>query len=90
MDYFAHGVGHADREDGIYDLADERLPEARYVAPDSRDYGYRPSPNPVGMHVTGTELRRRFVTPEMIEAIHTEEPKKSLLQTLIGRLRKRG
>jgi hypothetical protein len=86
MDNLEYGFGHAERED-VYDLAaDSRAEETWY----EQDHGYRPSADPVGMHVTGTQLRRRLITPEAIAAIHAEQPKKSLMQGLLGRVRKRG
>jgi hypothetical protein len=75
----------------VYDLADEQ----EHVAPlaqadEGGAYGYQPSPAPARMHVTGTQLRHRLISPETIAAIHEEEPKKSLVQSLLGRVRKRG
>jgi len=98
MDFFSHAVGESDQDDGVFDLADSRYPPmrpvpaetAREAEPASQDYGYRPSTDPIGKHVSGTELRRRLITPEAIAAIHEEEPKQSLVQGLLSRVRKRG
>lgn len=38
---------------------------------------------PAGIHTTGTQLRRRLVTPESIAALETARP--TLLQRLLGR-----
>jgi hypothetical protein len=81
MDNLGYGVGGVDREDAVYDLADE--PQHAH------DRGYQPSPEPVNMHVTGTQLRRRLITPETVAAIHEEPPKQSLVQGLLDRVRKR-
>lgn len=82
MDNLGYGIGDADREDAVYDLAEE----PQYA----HDHGYQPSPDPVNMHVTGTQLRRRLITPETVAAIHEEQPKQSLVQGILGRVRKRG
>jgi hypothetical protein len=40
---------------------------------------------PADKAISGTELRRRLITPEAIAAISTEEPRPSLLQRLLRR-----
>lgn len=84
MDNLEYGIRDFDRDDAVYELSHET-----HSAVDTTDRGYRPSADPLGMHVTGTQLRRRLITPEAIAAIHEEEPKKSLVQGLLGRVRKR-
>jgi hypothetical protein len=85
MDNLGYGFGDADRED-VYDLAaNTTADEPRY----EQDHGYRPSAPPVGMHVTGRQLRHRLITPEAIAEIHAEPPKQSLVQSLLNRVRKR-
>lgn len=42
---------------------------------------------PPAVHATGTQLRKRYVTPESIAALQTVS-KPSLLQRLLGGLRK--
>jgi hypothetical protein len=76
MDFFSHAVGESDQDDGVFDLADSRYAQVRPVpsetareaelasAPAHQDYGYSPSTDPIGKHVSGTELRRRLITPE--------------------------
>jgi hypothetical protein len=81
MDNLGYGIGDVDRDDAVYDLADE----PRFA----HDHGYQPSPEPVNMHVTGTQLRRRLITPETIAAIQDEAPRQSLVQGLLSRVRKR-
>jgi len=44
--------------------------------------GHLPPPD---IHLTGTQLRKRLITPEVIAAIEAEPPRRSLLQKLLRR-----
>ena len=47
------------------------------------DYaGHLPPPD---IHLTGTQLRKRLITPEVLAAIEAEPPRRSLLQKLLRR-----
>jgi hypothetical protein len=89
MDYSGHAFGYADHEEDVYDLADAGPTKALTLTPTPASYGYRPSAPPLGMHISGTQLRRRLITAEARAAIHTEAPRRSLVQDLLSRVRKR-
>jgi hypothetical protein len=44
--------------------------------------GHLPPPD---IHLTGTQLRKRLITPEVLAAIEAEPPRRSLLQKLLRR-----
>ena len=80
MDNLGYGIDNFDRDDAVYELSGET-----HVIDDR---AYSSGSRPTGMHVSGTQLRRRLITPEAIAAIHEPEPKRSLVQSLLGRVRK--
>jgi hypothetical protein len=67
-----------------YELEDQAAPT--YARDDYTSYDFQPVNDAA---ISGAELRRRLITPEALAAMEADVPRPSLLERLIGSLRKR-
>jgi hypothetical protein len=82
-----------DRKGGVFAPADEAAPyEDGDPTPTTYaidDYASFDLPSPDAASVSGAELRRRLITPEVLAALEAEVPRPSLVERLLNRVHPR-